>query len=148
MRAMRVGKLTIAALEATLQLYLNESTLTEKLPMLRFYTRPFEEIRQIAEQLAIELDQIFGDVVEVSTGESYSQIGSGSLPVETIKSMSVAFTSPTISIEKLAQQFRNHEVPIIGRVSEGKLIMDMRSATEEDIGEIKQAAGKIATMLA
>jgi L-seryl-tRNA(Ser) seleniumtransferase len=147
MRAMRVGKLTIAALEATLRLYLNESTLTEKLPMLRFYTRPFEEIRQIAEALAIQLNQIFGDVVEVSAEECYSQIGSGSLPVETIKSMSVAFTSSTISIEKLAQQFRNHEVPIIGRVSEGKLIMDIRSATEEDIREIKQAAGKIATML-
>ena len=147
MRAMRVGKLTIAALEATLRLYLNESTLTEKLPMLRFYTRPFEEVRQLAEQLAVKLSQIFGDVIEVSTKESHSQIGSGSLPVETIKSMSVVFTSQTISIEKLAQQFRNHEVPIIGRVSEGKFIMDMRSATEEDIGEIKQAAGKIAPML-
>ncbi len=78
--------------------------------------------------------------------ESYSQIGSGSLPVETIKSMSVVFTSQTISIEKLAQQFRHHEVPIIGRVSEGKFIMDMRSATKEDIREIKQAAGKIAIM--
>ena len=147
MRAMRVGKLTIAALEATLRLYLNESTLTEKLPMLCFYTRPFDEVRQLAEQLAIQLNRIFGDVVEVSVEESYSQIGSGSLPVETIKSMSVVFTSQTISIEKLAQQFRNHEVPIIGRVSEGKFIMDMRSATEEDIREIKQAAGKIGPML-
>ncbi|MFQ6039394.1 MAG: L-seryl-tRNA(Sec) selenium transferase [Candidatus Poribacteria bacterium] len=147
MRAMRVGKLTIAALEATLRIYLNESSLKEKLPMLRFYTRPFEKVRQLAEQLAIEFNQIFGDVVEVSAEESYSQIGSGSLPVETIKSMAVVFTSQTISIEKLAQQFRNHEVPIIGRVSEGKLIMDMRSATEEDIREIKQAAEKIATML-
>jgi seryl-tRNA(Sec) selenium transferase len=61
--------------------------------------------------------------------------------------MSVTFTSPTISIEKLAQQFRNHEVPIIGRVSEGKFIMDIRSTTEEDIREIKQAAGKIGLML-
>ncbi|MBM3240318.1 L-seryl-tRNA(Sec) selenium transferase [Candidatus Poribacteria bacterium] len=146
MRAMRVGKLTIAALEATLRLYLNESTLMEKLPMLRFYTRPFEEIRQIAEALAVQLNQIFGDVVDVSAEECYSQIGSGSLPIETIKSMSVAFTSSTISIENLAQQFRNHEVPIIGRVSEGKFIMDMRSTTEEDIREIKQAARKIVTM--
>jgi len=140
MRAMRVGKLTIAALEATLQLYLNESTLTEKLPMLRFYTKSFEELRQITEELAIQLNQIFGDGIEISAEESYSQIGSGSLPVETIKSMSVTFTSETISIEELAQQFRNHEVPIIGRVGEGKFIMDMRSATEEDIYEIKQAA--------
>ena len=147
MRAMRVGKFTIAALEATLRLYLNESTLTEKLPMLRFYTRPFEEVRQLAEQLAIQLNRTFSDVVEVSAEESYSQIGSGSLPVETIKSMSVAFTSQIIPIEKLAKQFRNHEVPIIGRVSEGRFIMDMRSATEEDIGEIKKAAGKIAPML-
>ena len=147
MRAMRVGKLTIAALEATLRLYLNESTLTETLPMLRFYTRPFDEVRQLAEQLAVKLSQILGDVIEVLAEESYSQIGSGSLPVETIKSMSVVFTSQTISIEKLAQQFRNHEVPIIGRVSEGKFIMDIRSATEEDIREIKQAAGKIGPML-
>jgi len=147
MRAMRVGKLILAALEATLRLYLNESTLTEKLPMLRLYTRPFGEVRQLAEQLAVKLSQIFGDVIEVSAEESYSQIGSGSLPLETIKSMSVVFTSKSISTEKLAQRFRNHEVPIIGRVSEGKFIMDIRAATEEDIREIKQASEKIAPML-
>ena len=84
MRALRVGKLTIAALEATLRLYLNEKELTEKLPMLQRYTRPIAELREVAEKLANHLRQIFGDAIQVTVEHSTAQIGSGSLPVDTL----------------------------------------------------------------
>ena len=142
MRTLRVGKLTIAALEATLRLYFNEDALTEKLPMLHFYTRPLAEIQQCAEQLARELNEIFGDAIDVSVEESFSEIGSGSLPLDTIPSMSVVFVSKIHSAEEIEQYFRSHDVPIIGRIHENKFLMDMRATTDEDVGDIKQAAIK------
>ncbi|MCZ6678876.1 MAG: L-seryl-tRNA(Sec) selenium transferase [Candidatus Poribacteria bacterium] len=140
MRALRVGKLTIAALEATLRLYLNESGLTEKLPMLHRYTRPIEDLREIAEHLADALRQIFGDAVEVTVENSYAQIGSGSLPVETLPSLAVVLKSRHISTEKLAAQFRAQPRPVIGRTQDGRLWMDTRTVGKAELNWIIEAA--------
>jgi len=140
MRALRVGKLTISALEATLRLYLNEDAMLEKLPMLKFYTRSLEEIRKIAEKLAKELNQFFDGAVEVTVEESFAEIGSGSLPLENIKSIALALSPKSMSAEELSESFRQHEVPIIGRVSEDKFLMDMRTVRDEDMQEIKRTA--------
>ena len=106
MRALRVGKLTIAAIEATLRLYLNEKELIEKLPMLRRYTRSIAELREVAEKLANHLRKIFGEAIRVTVEESTAQIGSGSLPVDTLPSLAVNLHSPQISAETLAAYFR------------------------------------------
>ena len=127
MRALRVGKLTIAALEATLRLYLNEKELTEKLPMLQRYTRSVDELRETAEKLATGLRQIFGDAVQVTVEESTAQIGSGSLPVDTLPSLAVSLHAPQISAETLAAHFRAQPIPVIGRVQEERLRIDVRT---------------------
>ncbi len=144
MRALRVGKLTIAALEATLRIYLNEATMLEKLPMLKFYTRPLKEIEQISEKLAKELNDIFDGAIEVTVEESFAEIGSGSLPLENIKSIALALAPKSMSAEELAELFRGHEVPIIGRISEDKFLMDMRTVRDEETQEIKLTAEKLA----
>jgi len=142
-RALRVGKLTIAALEATLRIYLNETTMLEKLPMLNIYTRPLKEIRQISEKLAEELNQIFDGAIEVTVEESFAEIGSGSLPLENIKSIALALAPKSMPAERLAELFRRHEVPIIGRVSEDKFLMDMRTVKDEETQEIRRVAEKL-----
>lgn len=144
MRAMRVGKLTISALEATLRLYLNEATMHEKLPMLKFYTRPLKEIRQFAEKLAGELNQIFDGAIGAGVEESFAEIGSGSLPLENIKSIALALAPTSMSAEELSESFRQHEVPIIGRVSEDRFLMDMRTVEDEEAQEIKRVAKNMA----
>ena len=140
MRALRVGKLTIAALEATLRLYLNEKELTEKLPMLQRYTRPIAEIREVAEKLANHLRQIFDDVIQVTVEESTAQIGSGSLPVDTLPSLAVNLGAPQISAETLAAHFRAQPTPIIGRVQDERLRFDVRTVFEGELERIVKAA--------
>ncbi len=140
MRALRVGKLTIAALEATLRLYLNEKELTEKLPMLQRYTRPIAELREVAEKLAHHLRQIFGDAIQVTVEESTAQIGSGSLPVDTLPSLAVNLDAPQISAETLAAHFRAQPIPVIGRVGDERLQLDVRTVFETELMWIVKAA--------
>ena len=140
MRALRVGKLTIAALEATLRLYLNEKELTEKLPMLQRYTRSVPELREVAEKLANHLRQIFGDAIQVTVEESTAQIGSGSLPVDTLPSLAVSLHAPQISAETLAAHFRAQPIPVIGRVRDERLRFDVRTVFGRELTWIGNAA--------
>ena len=140
MRALRVGKLTIAAIEATLRLYLNERELAEKLPMLQRYTRTVTELREIAEKLANHLRQILGDAIQVTVEESAAQIGSGSLPVDTLPSLVVTLHTPHISAETLAAHFRSQPTPVIGRVQDERLRLDVRTVFEGELVRIVEAA--------
>ena len=140
MRALRVGKLTIAAVETTLRIYLNEKGLTEKLPMLQRYTRSVAELREVAEKLANHLRQIFGDTIQVKVEESTAQIGSGSLPVDTLPSLAVNLHAPQISAETLAAHFRAQPIPVIGRVGDERLRFDVRTVFEQELAWIVEAA--------
>jgi L-seryl-tRNA(Ser) seleniumtransferase len=140
MRALRVGKLTIAALEATLRLQLNQINLTEKMPMLHRYTRSISELRNIAEQLATGLAQIFDGRITVTIENSHAQIGSGSLPVETLPSLAVVLESPNISAEALATQFRTQAIPVIGRTQDGRFWIDVRTVYDKEVDSIIEAA--------
>jgi len=140
MRALRVGKLTIAALEATLRLYLNENHLTEKLPMLECYTRTLEDLKSVAERLEKELRQIFEKSVRVTTEKSFAQIGSGSLPVETLPSLAVVLEPQQMSAESLAARFRSQSTPVIGRTQYGRFWLDVRTVQERQLCWIIEAA--------
>ena len=128
-RALRLDKVTLAALEATLQLYRNPDALTSQLPTLRLLTRSEGDVQLQAERLcgpvANALDKNFKvEIVSVS-----SQIGSGSFPVEVLPSAGLAITSKTGEDAELrALDRRMHELPkpIIGRISNGALILDLR----------------------
>ena len=143
MRALRVGKLTIAALEATLRLYLNEDNLTEKLPMLYRFTRSIDELRIITEKLVMLLRQIFGEAIAVTIEESHAQIGSGSLPIETLPSLAIVLDSPRISAEALAASFRTQSRPVIGRTQDGRFWMDVRTIREQELDWIVDAAKNV-----
>ena len=143
MRALRVGKLTITALEATLRLYLNEDKLTEKLPMLYRYTRSIDDLRTIAEKLADALRQIFGEAIRVTIEESYAQIGSGSLPIETLPSLSLVLESDQLSAEAIAERFRAQSRPVIGRTQDGRFWMDLRTVRDEELNWIIEAAKNV-----
>ena len=140
MRALRVGKLTIAALEATLRLYLNEKDLTEKLPMLQRYTRSIDELRETAEKLANFLRQVFRNAIEVTVEESTAQIGSGSLPVDTLPSLSICIHSSQISAETFAANFRAQPIPVIGRVQDERFRLDVRTVVGKELVWIADAA--------
>ena len=141
MRCVRVGKMTIAALEATLRLYANG--MEKNISTLAFLTRPIEDIRAVAEEVSAKVSEILGDLATVSVEDGASQVGSGSLPVESINSAYVVLQPVPMSVDRLAALFRNAEVPVIGRIQEGKLLMDMRTIKREDMEYIFKAAEAI-----
>ena len=120
MRALRVDKLIIAGLSATLQHYLTDSTtMAEQFPMLNRYTRPIETLHTLAKGLKTQLETLFREKVNIQVSETYGQIGSGALPVETLPSIALVLEPSEISAEMLAAQFRDATTPVIGRIKDG-----------------------------
>ena len=132
-RALRADKMTLAALEATLRLYQHPEVLTERLPTLRLLTRPAEEIRRLAERLLPDLAAHYADFA-VSVAACQSQIGSGSLPVDRLPSAALTFTPHDgrgSRLEALAARWRALPCPVIGRIYDGRLWLDLRCLENE-----------------
>lgn len=132
-RALRADKMTLAALEATLRLYQHPEVLTERLPTLRLLTRPAEEIRRLAERLLPDLAAHYAGFA-VSVAACQSQIGSGSLPVDRLPSAALTFTPHDgrgSRLEALAARWRALPCPVIGRIDDGRLWLDLRCLEDE-----------------
>ena len=136
-RALRLDKVTLAALEATLQLYRNPDELVSTLPTLRLLTRAEDSIRDQANKLALKVSSVLGDHYHVDTASVSSQIGSGALPIEVLPSAALSITAANGEDEPLralAARFRQLPKPVIGRLHNGALLLDLRclEAIRED----------------
>ncbi len=148
MRALRVDKLIIAGLSATLQRYLIDSTTAaEQFPMLNRYTRSIETLHTVAEKLKAQLQDLFAEKLNIQVSETYGQIGSGALPVETLPSVALVLESAQISAEMLAAQFRNATIPVIGRIKDGLFWLDLRTVYEREQTWIVETATQVAKTL-
>jgi L-seryl-tRNA(Ser) seleniumtransferase len=132
-RALRLDKIRIAALEATLKLYRDPDRLAERLPTLRMLSRPEGEIRAQAERLRPAVAAIVAEHgLQVETRACRSQIGSGALPVDTIPSAGLRIVGNSGSrLEALAAALRSLPRPVIGRLTEGALVLDLRCLSDE-----------------
>ena len=133
-RALRADKMTLAALEATLRLYLHPEALAEKLPTLRLLNRKADAIHQQGTSLLARLIARYGDEFDVQVMPCASQIGSGSLPVERLPSAALTFTpcdGRGGRLDALAARWRSLPVPIIGRIYDGRLWLDLRCLEDE-----------------
>ena len=132
-RALRADKMTLAALEATLRLYKHPEILHESLPTLRLLTRPVDEISASGERLREALVARFPDFT-LRVEPCLSQIGSGSLPVERLASAALTFTPADGrggTLEALSAQLRAQARPVIGRIADGRLWLDLRCLEDE-----------------
>jgi L-seryl-tRNA(Ser) seleniumtransferase len=127
-RALRADKLCLAALEATLNAYL-EGTAAEELPTLRMIHAPVSEIEERARRLAEELARVAPDL-EVDTASSVARSGGGTLPTHEIPSFAVRLGGT--DAEGLAERLRGAEPPVVGRVHEGRLWLDARTLPPGD----------------
>jgi L-seryl-tRNA(Ser) seleniumtransferase len=137
-RALRVDKITLAALAAVLQLYRHPERLRARLTTLRLLTRPRSEIEAIGRSLLPAMERALAGGATVALRECQSQIGSGSLPVDLLPSAAVAIT-PAIkgrgsgtALKALERAFRMLPVPVVGRVSDGALWFDLRCLEDAD----------------
>lgn len=136
-RALRVGKLTLAAIEPLLRLYLVPERLQERLTTLKLFTRPQADIRQQAERLLPAVQAGLGAGWVVALTPMFSQIGSGALPVDTLPSFGYAIRREDGKragrhLKQLAAALRALPQPVIGRVADDALWLDLRCLAETD----------------
>ncbi len=136
-RSLRVDKVTMAALAATFRLYADPDRLAEKLPTLRLLSRPTADIRALAENLQPSLQDALGPDYSVSVAPSTGQIGSGSLPVESLESVALSIAPANRgrgagrNLKRLAAAFRSLPVPVLGRIHDDALLFDLRCLEDE-----------------
>ena len=135
-RALRVGKPTLAALEATLRLYRDPDTLAQRLPTLRLLTRPANDISTTASRLLPPLQAALKDFATVTCEPCQSQIGSGALPVERLASTALVIRPlakrPGKALLALESALRLLPMPVIGHVRDNALWLDMRCLEPKD----------------
>ncbi len=132
-RALRVDKMTLAALEAVLRLYRNPDRLVRELPALAALTRPLADIEAVARKLLPAIAAALGATAEVTSVTVKSQIGSGSLPVDLLPSMAVSIkpAGKRASPERVAAALRALPVPVVGRIHDGAVLLDLRCLDDE-----------------
>jgi L-seryl-tRNA(Ser) seleniumtransferase len=135
-RALRVDKLTMAALSAVLTLYKDPDRLADRLPVLRLLTQPLVQIRATADRLRPTVAAAVSEVASVDVVACDGQIGSGALPTQTIPSAGLAVRPlaglrPGSTLQRITAAFRRLPVPVVGRIQDDAFIMDLRCLDDE-----------------
>ena len=138
-RALRADKLCLAALEATLTAYL-EGIAREELPTLKMLHAPAEKIKEKADQLAERLTRISPDL-KVDVIPSIARSGGGTLPLHEMPSFAVRLRAE--DADALAKKLRSADPPVVGRVSEGRLWLDVRTLLDGDEQALVEAVRNI-----
>ena len=128
-RALRLDKVRLAALEATLRLYADPEKLVKRLPTLRALARPAGEIHIQAERLLPALANALGGGWQIGIKPVRGQIGSGALPVDLLPSFALSVKGR--GLDKLAEAFRHLPIPVIGRIQDETLLFDLRTLDDE-----------------
>jgi L-seryl-tRNA(Ser) seleniumtransferase len=134
-RALRLDKMTLAAMFEVLRLYRDPDRLKQTLPTLRFLTRPIDEIRDQAQRVLPALSRALGGRYRAEVVDALSQTGSGSLPTSTIPSIAIAIGPASNGADiarELSAAFRGLPVPVIGHAHKGRLLLDLRCLDDED----------------
>lgn len=131
-RALRIDKFTLAAMEATLRLYLDEEKAVGEIPTLRMITLKREEILKAAEALADGIKANCGSYAEVEIEDGFSQVGGGALPEENIPTCLVSLKPLGISVNSLETRLREMDPPVLSRIQKDRLLLDPRTLLEGD----------------
>ncbi|OGP73407.1 MAG: L-seryl-tRNA(Sec) selenium transferase [Deltaproteobacteria bacterium RBG_16_49_23] len=132
-RALRIDKLTLAALESTLLLYLDEQRAMEEIPTLQMLGLDRRKLKSRGRRLLKRLQEKLGRGFQVTLKEDVSQVGGGALPLQELPTIVLSIKSPDRSVKSLEESLRKGIPPIISRISKEELIFDMRTVSDEEI---------------
>ncbi len=141
-RALRIDKMTLAGLEATLSLYRDEAKAISEIPTLRMLLAPFDELEQKAQTLKTLLEKI-GNGLKVTLKTLPSKAGGGSMPLLDLPSRCICVTIDNTTPNSIEILLRNNTPPIIGRIEEDMFIIDPRTIDSEDLPVLQVAFAKI-----
>ena len=132
-RALRIDKSTLAALESTLRLYLDEDTVRQ-IPTINLLTMPLDEIEKRAEFMLKEINSIKDkNSLEFEIIDDYSKVGGGSMPLEEIPTKCIIISSVDKSITRLEEKLRGFDTPIITRLYKDKIFIDLRTVRDHEV---------------
>ena len=142
-RAFRCGKLSLAALEATLRLFLAPDKLAERHPIYRMLALTPDELGRRAKRLAAALRKALPADVVLAVDDGESQVGSGAVPIETLPTKVLAVRSPALSAEELAHRLRLHTPPVFARIHRDAVLFDFRTIQPGEDAIVERALSEL-----
>ncbi len=146
-RALRIDKLTLAALESTLLLYLDEERAMEEIPTLQMLKVNLSLLNKRGKRLLKRLSEMIKKRIEVTLREDISQVGGGALPLQELQTIVLILKPIDFSVNRLEESLRKGEPPIISRISKDELILDMRTVSDEEIPLLAAGLEKALTQI-
>jgi L-seryl-tRNA(Ser) seleniumtransferase len=141
-RALRIDKLTLAALESTLKVYLDPAQVMKALPALAMLACPLQELEGRARRFERKLNKGTAGECRVTLREDSSQVGGGALPLQVLPTRVVAIRPLTLSAASLEERLRKSAPPVIARVKEEEVLLDLRTVAEEEESVLLEAVKK------
>jgi L-seryl-tRNA(Ser) seleniumtransferase len=138
-RALRIDKLTLAALESTLRLYRDEAKAIRRIPTLRMLTMNVNEIKEKASKLSESLKEIGNSRLKVAIVKLFSKAGGGALPLLELPSRCLMIRIRGMSVNSIERNMRQYSPPIIGRIESDAFIIDPRTLLDSDLPIIRSA---------
>jgi len=139
-RALRVDKMTLAALEATLCTYLDPRQALEEIPTLRMLAADPQQLNRRAQRLQALLQEqgVASQVIEVE-----DQVGGGSVPCQRLEGYGVAIASAALTVDELDRTLRSLDRPIVGRIAHDRYLLDVRTLWEDELSYIAREVGEV-----
>jgi L-seryl-tRNA(Ser) seleniumtransferase len=131
-RALRIDKLTLAGIEATIRIYLNRAQALKNIPVLAMLTCPAEELKRRAQRLRRKLIRDLSPVCQVNLREEVSQVGGGALPLQALPTRVISLRPLKTSAANLEKRLRNGDPPVIARVKEEEVLLDLRTVAKTE----------------
>jgi L-seryl-tRNA(Ser) seleniumtransferase len=141
-RALRIDKFTLAGLEAVLRLYRDPKTVCEKIPTLRMIAEPLALVIQRAVQLAGMLREKIGTGCSIQIVDMTARVGGGAMPEQNLPSSGVELRPASMSVSRLEKELRRAAVPVVGRIENDRLLLDMRTVRDDELLLIVEGAEK------
>lgn len=144
LRALRIDKLTLAALEATLRIYRDERRARAEIPTLRMLTAPADELAARGKAILRRLRRTLPDVFRFALVAGISQVGGGAYPLLELPTTLVTVDADGISSQELEERLRQAPVPVIGRIHRGRFLLDCRTLLDDDLPLLADALRGVA----
>lgn len=144
LRALRIDKLTLASLEATLRLYRDERVALAEVPTLRMLTATLPELTARARRLAAQLRRRTSQKITFKLSQGFSQAGGGTLPLLNLPTMLVEVAVAGLSPNEIESRLRGMEIPVVGRISKNAFLLDPRTIQDGDVTDLAAALSALA----
>jgi L-seryl-tRNA(Ser) seleniumtransferase len=142
-RAMRIDKFTLAGLESILRCYRDPKTVFETVPTLAMIAAPREVLDRRAKRLARRLRKELGDTCAIAVVDLMSRVGGGAMPEQNLASRGVALAPRSSTVSTLEAALRGREIPVIGRIEDNRLLLDMRTIQDDELVVVARALSEV-----